>query len=61
MFNQIAKEIARKLAQAGVQAQVITNRDGSICVDAECDVTARDVLGMKRFRDYYNEVEVTII
>ena len=61
MFNSTSKEIVKLLQVAGVRANVSTARDGSDPVDAECDVTARDVLGMERFRDYFKGVEVTIV
>lgn len=60
MFNQVAKNIIEVLTSKGIQATVITNRDGSIYIDSDCDVLVRDALGMKRFRDYYNGVEVVI-
>lgn len=52
--------IANKLATAGVQATVVY-ADGFISIDAECDVTARDVLNFERFTGYVDGVEVIIL
>lgn len=52
--------IKQKLEIAGLVA-VVSIDESNICVEAEDDSMARDVLGMERFRDMYQGVEVIII
>lgn len=59
-MTKIHTNIARKLAQAGVQARVIYAQ-GMVTVEAECDVTARDVRGFDSFTGYIDGVEVIIL
>lgn len=56
----IHTKIARKLAQAGVNARVIYAQ-GMVTVEAECDTVARDVLGLDCFTGYVDGVEVIIL
>lgn len=56
----IHTKIARKLAQAGVNARVIYAQ-GMVTVEAECDTVARDVLGFDCFTGYVDGVEVIIL
>lgn len=59
-MNNIHTKIARKLAQAGVEARVIY-ADGLVSVEAECDTVARDVLGFNSFTGYIDGVEVIVL
>ena len=60
-MNNVAKKIVKILVDARIEAIVSTNRDGSITIDTASDIAARDALGLKRFRDYVDGVEVVIV
>lgn len=56
----IHTKIAKKLAQAGIEARVIY-KDGMVSIEAESDTLARDVLGFDSFTGYVDGVEVIIL
>ncbi len=72
MFNKTAKQIAGKLKAAGIPAKVTTDRFGAVAVDVVFDflpqseedakrAQARDALGLARFRDHIDGVEVVVL